>query len=131
MCIFCKIANHEIGSKVVYENEKVLAILDLSQVTVGHTLVMPKKHIRNILEADSETMNEVMEVTRKLAQQIVKNTGAAGCNILSNCNEAAGQSVDHMHVHIIPRYNENDGLVIQFNEGQKPDLGEVLTTISK
>lgn len=131
MCIFCKIINHEIPSSIVYEDDDVLAILDLSQVTYGHTLVMPKKHVKNMLEADKETVAKVMEVTRQLSQKITQNCHALGCNILSNCNEVAGQTVDHMHIHIIPRYSQEDAAVFEFKESAKQDLQEVLDTILK
>ena len=129
MCIFCKIIHHEIPSSVVYEDDNTLAILDISQVTRGHTLVMPKKHVANILEADAETVAQCAETVRKLAKQIVENTGAPGCNILNNTHEVAGQSVDHLHFHIIPRYDENDAVVISFNESKPQDLAEVLKTL--
>ncbi len=130
MCIFCRIINHEIPSSVVYEDDDVLAILDISQVTYGHTLVMPKKHVRNVLEADEETVLKCMAAARKLAARIVTSTGASGVNILTNCGESAGQSVDHLHFHIIPRYDENDCISITFNESPKQDLDEVLKKIS-
>lgn len=129
MCIFCSIIDKEIPSKRVYEDESVLAILDISQVTYGHTLVMPKKHVRNITECDSETAAHVMEAVRILSRQILENTKAAGLNVLSNCGEAAGQSVDHLHFHIIPRYDENDALTLVFNESKPQDLDEVLKTV--
>lgn len=129
MCIFCDIANHKIPSSVVYEDEKVIAILDLSQVTFGHTLVMPKNHVANILEADEETVQACASVVRKLAGQIVSNTRAAGCNILNNCGEAAGQTVQHLHFHIIPRYDESDGIRIAFRANQNADLNDVLKTV--
>ena len=93
MCIFCKIVNHEIPSSVVYEDDDVLAFLDISQVTKGHTLVIPKKHYANFMECDPEVMKHVMEVAQKLAKQIMDATHANGMNILSNVNEVAGQSV--------------------------------------
>jgi histidine triad (HIT) family protein len=129
MCIFCDIIDRKIPSSVVYEDENVLAILDISQVTKGHTLVMPKKHFRNIIEADEETVLQCVSTAKKLAAQIVKNTGAAGVNVLTNCGEAAGQSVDHLHFHIIPRYDENDAIVLKFNESKKQDLDEVLKLV--
>ena len=129
MCIFCDIIDHKIPSAVVYEDEKVLAILDISQVTYGHTLVMPKKHVRNIIEADEEAVLACVSVAKKLAAQIVTNTKANGVNVLTNCGEAAGQSVDHLHFHIIPRYDENDAIDLKFNESPKQDLAEVLKTI--
>lgn len=129
MCIFCDIIDHKIPSSVVYEDEKVLAILDISQVTYGHTLVMPKKHVRNIIEADEETVLACVSIAKKLAGQIVKNTKANGVNVLTNCGEAAGQTVDHLHFHIIPRYDENDAIDLKFNESAKQDLNEVLKTV--
>ena len=131
MCVFCKIIQHEIPSKVVYEDEHVLAILDLSQVTYGHTLVMPKQHVRNLLEADALTTARIMEVTRQLAQQITQKCHALGCNILMNCNEVAGQSVDHMHVHIIPRYGKEDAIAIEFKESAPQNLDKILDTLAK
>lgn len=129
MCVFCDIIDGKIPSKKVYEDEDVLAILDISQVTYGHTIVMPKKHVRNILEADEETVEKCMKVVHRLAKQIVHNTGAAGCNILNNCNEIAGQSVDHLHFHIIPRYGKDDAVTFQFNPSAPQDLGEVLKKV--
>jgi len=120
-CIFCKIANKEIPGKIVYEDDFCLAFLDLSQVTPGHTLVIPKAHVKNILEADPALAGHLFEVVTKLSQKIVKSLGASGCNILSNANEIAGQSVMHFHVHIIPRYDGNkDGFQMHFanNEGK-------------
>ena len=129
MCIFCDIIDHKIPSSVVYEDEDVIAILDVSQVTCGHTLVMPKKHYANVLEADEETVSKCIKVARKGAAMIMKNTNAKGVNILTNCGEAAGQSVDHLHFHVIPRYDENDAITIAFNPSKKQDLSEVLKTI--
>ncbi len=125
MCIFCMIANHEINSSVIYEDDKVMAFLDLSQVTKGHTLVVPKKHYENILECDSEDLAHVIQVTQMLAKRIVERFNAKGVNILNNCNEAAGQTVMHMHFHIIPRYSENDAIEIHFNESEKQNLEEI------
>jgi histidine triad (HIT) family protein len=129
MCIFCDIIDRKIPSSVVYEDENVLAILDISQVTKGHTLVMPKKHCANILEADEETVLKCAAVAKKLAKQIVENTKATGVNVLTNCGESAGQTVDHLHFHIIPRYDENDAITIKFNPSKEQDLGQVLKVV--
>lgn len=128
MCVFCKIINHEIPSKVVYEDNDVLAILDVNPLTKGHTVIMPKKHVTSLLEADEETASKVMNVVGKLSKQITTNLNADGCNILSNCKEAAGQSVDHMHVHIIPRYN-GDNTIELHSTTETINLDEVLETI--
>ena len=125
MCIFCMIANHEINSSIIYEDEQVVAFLDLSQVTKGHTLVVPKKHYENVLECDSETLGHVIKVTQMLSKRIMERMNAKGVNILNNCNEVAGQSVMHMHFHIIPRYSENDAIEIKFNESEKQNLEEI------
>lgn len=125
MCIFCMIANHEINSSIIYEDEQVVAFLDLSQVTKGHTLVVPKKHYENVLECDPETLGHVIKVTQMLSKRIMERTQAKGVNILNNCNEVAGQSVMHMHFHIIPRYSESDAIEIKFNESEKQNLEEI------
>ena len=125
MCIFCMIANHEINSSIIYEDEKVAAFLDLSQVTKGHTLVVPKKHYANLIEADPEDLAHVIKVTQMLASRIMERCGATGVNILNNCNEVAGQTVMHVHFHIIPRYSENDAIEIKFNESEKQNLEEL------
>ena len=131
MCVFCEIIAGNIPSSKIYEDDEVLAILDLSQVTRGHTLVMPKKHVRNLLEADEETALSCMKVISLLSKQIVRNTGAAGLNVLNNNNEAAGQSVGHLHFHLIPRYSENDSIVIRFDPSEKLDLEEVRQQLLK
>ena len=125
MCIFCMIANHEINSSIIYEDDKVVAFLDLSQVTKGHTLVVPKKHYANLIECDSEDLAHVIKVTQMLSKRIMERCGATGVNILNNCNEVAGQTVMHVHFHIIPRYSENDAIEIKFNESEKQNLEEI------
>lgn len=130
-CIFCKIVNHEIPSKVVYEDDLVIAILDLSQATYGHTLVMPKKHYANLFEIDEKTYLHLMKVVKELAAQLKKNLNASGVNILNNNGEAAGQTIMHYHVHILPRY-ENDDLTLKFTDHNKEtDLDKVLNDCLK
>lgn len=115
MCIFCKIINGEIPSYKVYEDTDFLAFLDISQAEVGHTLVVPKKHFDNFLEMDDKTAEKLIVLVKKLALKIKDATKASGINILNNNGAAAGQSVNHVHFHIIPRY-ENDDLVMKFTE---------------
>ncbi len=129
MCVFCEIVKGNIPSSKVYEDENYLAILDLSQVTLGHTLVMPKKHYDNFLEMTSKEAGELMSVVNVVANKLVNNLDASGCNILNNTNEVAGQTVMHTHVHIIPRYNKDDSIKIEFSEN-KYDLNEVLKKIN-
>lgn len=130
MCVFCDIVDGKIPSKKVYEDENVLAILDLSQVTYGHTIVMPKKHTANILDADPDTVANCIKAAQLVAKKIQKNTEAKGFNILNNCGEAAGQTVDHLHFHVIPRYDENDAIEINFHPSKEQDMDEVLKKVS-
>lgn len=115
MCVFCKIANHEIPSKAVYEDDQVLAFLDINPVTKGHTLIIPKKHYDDFSSCDSETVQHIHEVSKLLIDKYQRVLNPNGYNLLSNMNAAAGQSVFHTHFHLIPRYDENDGLVLLFN----------------
>ena len=116
MCVFCKIINGEIPSSKVYEDDEVLAILDLSQVTKGHTLVMPKKHYANILEIPADELAHLIQKVQMIAKKVTTKLNAKGFNILVNTNEVAGQTVMHLHFHIIPRYDETDGITIDFKE---------------
>ncbi|MFA4954501.1 MAG: HIT family protein [Patescibacteria group bacterium] len=108
-CLFCKIINKEIPSSVVYEDEKIIAFLDIKPVNPGHTLVVPKKHSTQLLDADDETLREMFSATRKIAQAVVLATGAPGFNLEVNCGPVAGQIIQHLHLHIVPR-REDDGL---------------------
>ena len=92
-CIFCKIIAGEIPASKVYEDEQVLAFLDISQVTPGHTLVVPKEHYRNLLEMDATSASQLFAQVPKVAQKVMKATKAAGMNIIANCEEIAGQTV--------------------------------------
>lgn len=131
MCIFCKIVDGSIPSYTLYEDDNVKAFLDISQVTKGHTLVISKKHYENFLACDSEDMKHVYEVAQILGNHLVKTLNAKGMNILTNVNEVAGQSVFHFHVHLIPRYDENDACLIQFNESEKQNLEELCNLLKK
>ncbi|QTM98624.1 HIT domain-containing protein [Sediminibacillus dalangtanensis] len=108
-CIFCKIAAGEIPSAKVYEDEHVYAFLDLSQVTKGHTLIIPKKHAKNIYETPPEVAQELFKRVPKVANAIKEAFQPVGLNLLNNNEEPAGQSVFHLHIHLIPRYGKGDG----------------------
>ena len=90
-CIFCKIIAGEIPASKVYEDEQVLAFLDISQVTPGHTLVVPKEHYRNLLEMDATSASQLFAQVPKVAQKVMKATNAAGMNIIANCEEIEGK----------------------------------------
>lgn len=108
-CIFCKIVNGDIPAAKVYEDEDVLAFLDLSQVTKGHTLVIPKVHKENIFGLTPEVASNLFERVPRIANAIKKQYKPIGFNILNNNGEMAGQSVFHFHLHLIPRYGKGDG----------------------
>ena len=130
MCLFCKIIAGEIPCTKVYEDDEVLAILDIAQTTKGHTLVMPKKHYEHVLEMPENEFAALMSKAQKLAQKIVANLDANGVNILVNTKEAAGQTIPHAHVHISPRYDGNDSIQISFGENQF-DLAQIASQINK
>lgn len=122
-CVFCKIISGEIPCAKIYEDDDVLAFLDISQTTKGHALVVSKTHYDNFLATPKEIMHKVMDVAQTIGQSQIRNLKASGVNILTNCYAAAGQTVMHFHVHVIPRYKNSDGLVIEFKENKL--LGEL------
>ena len=113
-CIFCKIVAGEIPASKVYEDDHFLAFLDISQVTPGHTLVIPKKHARNLLEMTPDETAALFNIVSRVTKKVESATQPQGMNIISNMEEIAGQSVFHTHVHILPRYSQEDDLKIDF-----------------
>jgi len=120
-CIFCMIANKEIPGKIVYEDDLCLAFLDLSQTTYGHTLVIPKKHVTNVLDCDEETLKHVMTTVKKVSDHYA-NLGYEGVNIMNASGEAAQQTVFHLHFHIIPRKKDDKENTWPELSGAKEDL---------
>jgi len=108
-CLFCKIIAGEIPSAKVYEDEHVFAFLDISQVTKGHTLVIPKKHTRNIYDTPEDVASELFARVPKIANAIKKTYNAIGMNLLNNNEKPANQTVFHLHIHLIPKYKEEEG----------------------
>lgn len=113
-CLFCQIIAGQIPSSKVYEDDHVLAFLDITQVTKGHTLVIPKQHYRNILDLDEEAARHLFAKIPAIAAHLKETLGASGVNLINNSEEAAGQTVFHTHLHLLPRYDETDALQIQF-----------------
>lgn len=105
-CIFCKIIKGEVPCEKIYEDEHTLAFLDAAPVNKGHTLIISKKHFENIFDVDEETLCHMIRSVKKVAHAL--HTYAEGVNIGQNNNKAAGQLVDHIHFHVIPRFS-NDG----------------------
>ena len=108
-CIFCKIASGEIQGMRVYEDAEALAFMDLAKDVDGHVLVIPKKHCKNILDCDAETLSAVMNTVKKVSLHLTEKCGYDGVNLLNASDESAGQSMPHFHIHIIPR-RKNDGI---------------------
>jgi histidine triad (HIT) family protein len=108
-CIFCKIIKEEIPASKVYEDEHVLAFIDISQVTKGHTLVIPKSHHQDLFDLPITHSKHIFSVIPKIAKGIKQAYQAEGLNIVNNNGETAGQTVFHYHVHLIPRYGKGDG----------------------
>jgi len=123
-CIFCKIINGSIPCYKIYEDDLALAFLDISQASKGHTLVIPKKHYENSLECDAETLMHLYRIANELGRKIVEKLDAKGMNILTNINEVAGQSVKHFHIHLLPRFSDEDGVKINFTDS-KPSWDEL------
>lgn len=108
MCVFCKIINKEIPSYKVYETEDVIAFLDINQATKGHCLVVPKKHVENMLKIDDETLQKLSIAQKEVALLLSKKLKTNNFNFMNNCGSIAGQSVMHIHFHVIPRYENDD-----------------------
>lgn len=111
-CIFCRIVNGEIPSYKVFENNNSIAILDISQATKGHTLIIPKTHAKNLYELDDLSAAEIFKVVPSIAKGIKKAFNPIGLNVVIN-TEKPLQSVNHFHIHLVPRY-DNDGFDINF-----------------
>ncbi|MBQ3493784.1 MAG: HIT family protein [Clostridia bacterium] len=124
-CLFCKIIKNQIPSYKIYENEYAYAFLDISEDIDGHTLVIPKKHCKNILDCDSQTLSEVMKVVKKIAEHYTTNCGFDGVNIISNNEQCAEQSIFHFHVHILPRKNDDGEKVYPKLGGAKQTLKQM------
>lgn len=112
-CIFCKIANGEIPSATLYEDEDFRVILDLGPASKGHALILPKSHAANIYELQDETAGKAMILAKKMATKLRDGLNCDGFNIVQNNGEIAGQTVFHFHMHLIPRYkgDKNDDIL--------------------
>ena len=129
-CVFCKIAAGDIPSKTVYEDDDFRAILDISPASKGHVIILPKNHADNIFEISDEDASGIMLVAKKIASKVKNVFGCDGVNILQNNGEAAGQTVFHFHVHVIPRY-ENDNIRIKWTQHEDIDIDSVYNELSK
>ncbi len=119
-CIFCKLANGMIPTNSIYEDEDFNVIMDASPASRGHAIILPKNHAANIFELGEDDASKIMPVAKKCAAAMKKALDFDGFNVLQNNGETAGQTVFHLHVHLIPRY-ENDNITIKFAEHNEPE----------
>ncbi|WP_286231212.1 HIT family protein [Neobacillus mesonae] len=129
-CIFCKIVNGEIPSSKVFENEHVVAFMDISQVTKGHTLVIPKVHKENLYELTPEIAKNIFEVVPTIANALKTEFEPVGLNLVNNNGEKAGQTVFHFHVHLIPRYGNGDGFGAVWKNNQSDYTPKMLSEMA-
>jgi len=121
-CIFCKIANGEIPAATLYEDEDFRVILDLGPASRGHALILPKEHAANLYELPDDLASKAMIVAKKVGAKLVEGLGCDGLNIVQNNGEAAGQTVFHFHMHLIPRYKGDDVKVkVSWEQGTLTD----------
>lgn len=119
-CIFCKIAAGEIPSATIYEDDDFRVILDIEPASKGHALILPKEHYANLYELPEELASKVLVVAKKVVTKMTEIVGCEGYNVLQNNGEVAGQTVFHFHMHLIPRYKEDD-VTIKWNHGALTD----------
>ncbi len=125
-CIFCKLANGDIPTNSIYEDDNFKVILDNAPATKGHALILPKSHYKNLYELPEDTAAEVMKLAKKMAVSMTEKLGCEGFNLLQNNNEVAGQTVFHFHMHLIPRYaDDNQHLVMPPMEMTQEELAKV------
>jgi histidine triad (HIT) family protein len=126
-CVFCAIAAGEIPSFKIYEDDFVLAFLDINPFSEGHTLVIPKEHYKGLLDVPPQVLTVLLERVQKISSHIAKALACDGFNILQNNGAAAGQSVNHIHFHIVPR---REGSVLSFESG-KGDMEKLSALASR
>lgn len=125
-CIFCKIANGEIPSTTLYEDEDFRVILDLGPATRGHALLLPKEHYSNLFELDDAVAAKALVTAKKVAAKMKAALGADGFNLVQNNGETAGQTVFHFHMHLIPRYQgDHAGILWEPGSTTPEEMAEV------
>ena len=120
-CIFCKLANGDIPTNSIYEDDDFKVILDASPATKGHSLIIPKSHYKDIYEIDEELAGKAFKLAKKLTISMTEKLGCEGFNILQNNKEVAGQTVFHFHMHLIPRYKEGKSILTWGHEEFTPE----------
>ena len=124
-CIFCKIISGELPGKIIYENKYAVVFMDIAGDVDGHMLAVPRKHVKNILDCDPDTLNHLIAAIKKVAVHCAEKCGYDGVNLLNASDESAGQSVLHFHIHIIPRKKEDGIDAWPSFQGARRNLEEV------
>lgn len=127
-CIFCKILKNEIPSSTVYEDDNFRGIMDIAPISKGHVILLAKKHVANLLEADDELLTVALPAVKKVAKAVKKTMGCDGINVLQNNGKEAGQTIYHLHFHVIPR-SKDDGVelpppMVTYADGEAADLAK-------
>ena len=129
-CIFCKIAAGEIPSATLYEDEDFRVILDLGPASKGHALIIPKEHYRNLYDLDDGLASKALVLAKRMTVRLKEILGCDGYNIVQNNEEAAGQTVFHFHMHMIPRYQgDKVGLGWHMGKLKEEDKEEILNML--
>ncbi len=116
-CIFCKIAKGEIPSATIYETSEFKVMLDVAPANKGHALIIPKEHFDNIFQIDAETAGKLFSLATVVARALKEETNCEGMNIVQNNGAVAGQTVNHFHLHLIPRH-QGDGVQVTWKQGE-------------
>ncbi len=128
-CLFCSIVAGDIPARRIYEDDKAIAFLDINPWKRGHTLVIPRRHVDDLLSAD-EALTEIAPAVTATARLLTERLGADGMNLLSNAGAVAGQEVFHLHLHLVPRYADDPGMRALFDRDTTIDLDEVQAALT-
>ncbi len=129
-CVFCNIVSGVTPAEVLFQNEQAIAVLDINPIHYGHALVIPKQHCKDFLELPAETFPSVLQAAQVVARALVASLNLQGYNLFSNNGESAGQSVFHFHLHVTPRYNDDDIRFVlklkQYPNGELKRYGDMI-----
>jgi len=132
-CLFCSIADKSVPAKIIYEDEFTISFLDINQRTLGHSVVIPKRHRKTILELEESELAPILEAVRKVEKMLQGSIKPEGFTIGINQGKASGQEVDHLHIHIFPRFNGDNGKSVQAIVDNPPEesLDQIIEKIKK
>ena len=128
-CLFCSIVAGDLPASRIYQDDHAIAFLDINPWKRGHALVIPRRHVEDVLDAD-EALTEIARAIAATSRLLVERLGADGLNLLSNAGAVAGQEVFHLHVHLVPRYADDPGLRTLFDRDARIDLDETYAALT-